>query len=206
MATLPVLLDLIDDFDRDCYSPYYNFGFGIQPHRLQCRRSQRPLSILDYALPLRLIGSQQLARRGGGGADNNNANLSSIGKDGFQVCMDVEQFKPNELNVKVVDDNIIVVEGKHEDREDDHGFISRHFVRRYALPKGYEADKVQSSLSSDGVLTITVPKPQAIEDKTKERVIQIQQTGPAHLNIKENGEEVAEGAEGGKTAEEPAKQ
>jgi len=110
--------------------------------------------------------------------------VSKIGKDGFQVSMDVTQFKPSELNVKVVD-NSIVVEGKHEEREDDHGFISRHFVRRYALPKGYDPDKIQSTLSSDGVLTVSIPKPQ-LQDKSNERHIQIQQTGPAHLNVKEN--------------------
>ncbi|XP_060657905.1 heat shock protein 23-like [Drosophila nasuta] len=105
------------------------------------------------------------------------------GKDAFQVCMDVSQFTPNELTVKVVD-NSIVVEAKHEEREDDHGYISRHIVRRYSLPEGYEADKVVSSLSSDGVLTVRAPKPLAIE--SKERVVQIQQVGPAHLNVKHN--------------------
>ena len=113
--------------------------------------------------------------------------IPKIGKDGFQVCMDVGQFKPSELSVKVVD-NSIVVEGKHEEREDEHGFISRQFTRRYVLPQGYDPNKVASTLSSDGVLTVSIPKPQ-IEDKSNERVIQIQQVGPAHLNIKENPKE-----------------
>ncbi|XP_053953089.1 heat shock protein 23-like [Anastrepha ludens] len=110
-----------------------------------------------------------------------------VGKDGFQVSMDVAHFKPSELVVKVVD-NTVVVEGKHEEREDEHGYISRHFVRRYTLPKEFDPSKVMSSLSSDGVLTVVAPKPM-LEDKSNERVIQIQQTGPAHLNVKENPEE-----------------
>jgi len=112
-----------------------------------------------------------------------------VGKDGFQVCMDVAQFKPSELNVKVVDDSILV-EGKHEERQDDHGHIMRHFVRRYKVPDGYKAEQVVSQLSSDGVLTVSIPKPQAVEDKSKERIIQIQQVGPAHLNVKANESEV----------------
>ncbi|XP_053953087.1 heat shock protein 23-like [Anastrepha ludens] len=112
---------------------------------------------------------------------------ATVGKDGFQASMDVQQFKPKELSVKVIDDQI-VVEGKHEERGDEHGYISRHFVRRYALPKGFHADKVVSTLSSDGVLTVSVPKP-AIEDKSNEKVIQIQQTGPADLNVKDNQKE-----------------
>ncbi|XP_036346612.1 heat shock protein 23-like [Rhagoletis pomonella] len=112
--------------------------------------------------------------------------IASVGKDGFQASMGVQLFKPNELSVKVVD-NHIVVEGKHEERADDHGYISRHFMRRYTLPKGFDAEQVVSSLSSDGLLTVSVPKP-AVE-KSNERVIQIQQTGPAHLNVKENPKE-----------------
>ena len=52
----------------------------------------------------------------------------------------------------------VVVEGKHEERADDHGYISRHFVRRYVLPEHYNMEQLNSSLSSDGVLTITAPK------------------------------------------------
>jgi len=40
------------------------------------------------------------------------------------------------------------------------------------------------------VLTVSIPKPQAVEDKSKERIIQIQQVGPAHLNVKANESEV----------------
>ena len=113
--------------------------------------------------------------------------VTTIGKDGFQVCMDVTQFKPNELQAKVVD-NHIVVEGRHEEREDDHGYIMRHFTRRYSLPKGYDDDRVISTLSSDGVLTVSVAKPQ-LEDKKEGRVVLIQQIGPAHLNVKANTNE-----------------
>lgn len=54
-------------------------------------------------------------------------------KDKFQINLDVQQFTPNEITVKTVE-NAIVVEGNHEEKQDEHGFISRHFVRRYVLP------------------------------------------------------------------------
>jgi len=57
-----------------------------------------------------------------------------------------------------VQGNAVVVEGKHEERADDHGYISRHFVRRYVLPEQYDFEQINSSLSSDGVLTISAPK------------------------------------------------
>lgn len=75
----------------------------------------------------------------------------------FQVIVDVQQFAPEEITVRT-DDKCITVEGKHEEKQDQHGYISRHFVRRYMLPQGYDMGHVKPSLSSDGVLTITAPK------------------------------------------------
>uniref|UniRef100_A0A672GDN3 Alpha-crystallin B chain n=1 Tax=Salarias fasciatus TaxID=181472 RepID=A0A672GDN3_SALFA len=42
--------------------------------------------------------------------------------------------------------------------EDDHGYVSREFLRKYRLPAGVSSADVKSSLSSDGVLTITAPR------------------------------------------------
>lgn len=93
-------------------------------------------------------------------------------KDKFQVMLNVNHFKPNEVEVKVVD-NSIVIHGKHEERTDEHGFIQREFTRRYMLPEGTEAATVKSSWSPDGILTIEAPK-KAIEAPPKnERVIPI---------------------------------
>ncbi|XP_061401124.1 heat shock protein 23-like [Musca vetustissima] len=188
MSTLPLLLSLIDELDRESPSYYGNdFGLGLSPYLIHSHAHREPITnSVGYTMPLSLLSrlsERQAARR----RDSKEDRISPIGKDGFQVCLDVAQFKPNELNVKVVD-NSIVIEGKHEEREDQHGYIQRHFVRRYVLPNGYDAEKVASTLSSDGILTVSVPKPQ-IEDKSNERVVQIQQTGPAHLNIKQNSKE-----------------
>lgn len=79
------------------------------------------------------------------------------GQDKYKVIVDVQQFAPEEITVKT-DDKCITVEGKHEEKKDQHGYISRQFVRRYQLPQGYDIGHVQPSLSSDGILTITAPK------------------------------------------------
>lgn len=75
----------------------------------------------------------------------------------MQVVLDVQQFSPNEITVRVIE-NAVVVEGKHDEKMDEHGYISRHFVRKYVLPKDAVLSDVTSALSSDGVLTITAPK------------------------------------------------
>uniref|UniRef100_A0A1Q3FR08 Putative heat shock protein 27 n=1 Tax=Culex tarsalis TaxID=7177 RepID=A0A1Q3FR08_CULTA len=97
-------------------------------------------------------------------------------KDGsFQVSVDVQHFKPEEISVKM-NGNYVTVEGKHEEKQDEHGFVSRHFVRKYQLPEGHDLEKVASSLSSDGVLTIKAPRLALSEAPAKERTIPIVRT------------------------------
>lgn len=104
---------------------------------------------------------------------------SHVGKDGFQVSLDVQHFAPNEISVKTVD-NSILVEAKHDERLDEHGHISRHFTRRYDLPKGFDVHDIVSQLSSDGILTLKAPPRDTVGAV---RVVHIQQTGPAHLTV-----------------------
>ncbi|XP_073843944.1 uncharacterized protein [Musca autumnalis] len=115
---------------------------------------------------------------------NKTASYSVVNKNGFQVSMNVKQFAPNELSVKTID-NCIVVEGRHDDKEDGHGVISRHFVRKYMLPKGYDPKDVMSTLSSDGILTVKAPPPpppSAKVDEPNERIVEIQPTpGPTQM-------------------------
>ncbi|KAH8273253.1 hypothetical protein KR026_010237 [Drosophila bipectinata] len=199
--SLSTLLSLVEDLQEPRNS-IYDWGIGpntryLQPHTPN-RRSINGCPCASPICPSSPAGQVLALRREM--KNQNNIHwpaIKQVGQDGFQVCMDVAQFKPSELNVKVVD-NSILVEGKHEERQGDHGHIMRHFVRRFTVPEGYEADKVVSQLSSDGVLTVSIPKPQAIEDKSKKRIIQIQEVGPAHLNIKANANEQKEkGSENG---------
>lgn len=57
----------------------------------------------------------------------------NVDKDKFTVILDVQQFTPNEITVKTTD-KFIIVEGKHEEKQDEHGFVARQFTRRYVLP------------------------------------------------------------------------
>lgn len=107
-----------------------------------------------------------------------------VNKNGFKVEMDVKDFAPNEISVKTVD-NSIVIEGKHESEEDEHGFISRQFTRRYSVPEGFNIKDVVSQLSSDGVLTVKAP-PELKAKEDNVRTIQIQQTGAAHSAAENN--------------------
>ncbi|OAD53802.1 Protein lethal(2)essential for life [Eufriesea mexicana] len=123
---------------------------------------------------------RSLTRRYGRGTSTVQAD-----KDKFQVTLDVSQFKPEEINVKVADEKVIV-EANHEEREDEHGWVSRHFVRKYIIPSQCDVSKVESRLSSDGILCITAPRKETLKLPSNEKVIKIQYTGePALANSDE---------------------
>ncbi|CRL02308.1 CLUMA_CG015362, isoform A [Clunio marinus] len=136
---------------------------------------------------IRLLYHRQYMEDFSLGINSQDFALPTTGKDGFRVSIDLEKFSENEINVKTVN-NFVVIEGKHEERHDEDGYITRRFTRRYSLPKGYDPSTITSTLSSDGVLTIKAPPPKN-QLENNERVIPIQQTGPDRLNARENKKE-----------------
>ncbi|XP_007909810.1 crystallin, alpha B, b [Callorhinchus milii] len=80
-----------------------------------------------------------------------------LDKDKFSIHLDVKQFTPEDLRVKVLGD-FIEVQAQHEERQDEHGYVSREFHRRYKVPAGVDPALITSSLSADGVLTVTGPR------------------------------------------------
>ncbi|OCT70439.1 hypothetical protein XELAEV_18037360mg, partial [Xenopus laevis] len=80
-----------------------------------------------------------------------------IDKDRFSVNLDVKHFSPEELKVKIVGD-FIEIHGTHEERQDEHGFVSRDFQRRYKIPSDVDFQSITSTLSRDGVLTVSGPR------------------------------------------------
>ncbi|XP_028998342.1 alpha-crystallin A chain [Betta splendens] len=91
--------------------------------------------------------------------DYSNSGISEVrsDRDKFTVYLDTKHFSPDELSVKVTD-NYVEIQGKHGERQDDHGYISREFHRRYRLPSSVDKSAITCSLSADGLLTLTGPK------------------------------------------------
>lgn len=52
----------------------------------------------------------------------------------FRITLDVSSYSPEEITVKTKNSRI-VVHAKHEEREDEFGFVEREFKRKYILPK-----------------------------------------------------------------------
>ncbi|XP_013188018.1 protein lethal(2)essential for life [Amyelois transitella] len=102
----------------------------------------------------------------------------------FEINLDVQHFSPDEISVKTAD-GFIIVEGRHEEKRDEHGWVSRHFTRRYALPDGCNLDAVESRLSSDGVLSVTAPL--ECPKESNERIVPIVHTGPVKTQPEHSG-------------------
>nr|AYP00110.1 small heat shock protein 20.1 [Laodelphax striatellus] len=167
MSLLPfVMRDFVDGF----YPPtIFGDHFGFRPSSLL---SSVPLQA-GYLRPWRLLDSQ-------------DSGISNIEEDktNFKVNLDVQQSKPEEISVKLSGDDI-VIEGKHEERKDQHGFISRQFCRRYKLPQNVDLQKLESRLSSDGVLQLIAPK-KIDEASGSERQIPITHTNQPAIKPSSN--------------------
>nr|QOX58982.1 small heat shock protein 20.5 [Trogoderma granarium] len=168
MSLLPFVYNDAFDYSRPYRILNQRFGLDLDPEDWVSPQTYQPWnnrllrSPSGYIRPWLSLSSQQ-----------DVGSTVALDKDKFQVKLDVQQFAPNEITVKATADNVVTVEGKHEERQDEHGFISRHFVRKYVIPKGHDMDKVVSSLSSDGVLTITAPRTE--KPAVEERNIPIEQ-------------------------------
>merc|ERR1712110_356361 len=88
-----------------------------------------------------------------------------------EVHLDTSGYKPDELKVQV-EGGIVRVEGKHEEKSEAGAvMVSRQFVKEYALPESSKPEGVESSLSKDGVLVITMPKPRKAINQDKSRSV-----------------------------------
>ncbi|KAH8032262.1 hypothetical protein HPB51_024039 [Rhipicephalus microplus] len=98
---------------------------------------------------------------------------TSLTNDSERFCLrlDVGHFDCDDLEVKTVD-NQVVIHGKHGDRTDELGVISREFTRKCTLPKDVQPDAVKCSITSDGFLIIEAPK-RSDKPHGQERVVPI---------------------------------
>lgn len=89
-------------------------------------------------------------------SDDSQAVSCTEEDDKYKMMIDVKDFKPEDINVKVIDDTV-VVEGKIEKKE-GNAVSTQMFTRRFMLPPTVNLNVVSSALSRDGVLTINAPK------------------------------------------------
>nr|XP_027214931.1 uncharacterized protein LOC113807835 isoform X2 [Penaeus vannamei] len=108
-----------------------------------------------------------------------------------KVVLDVHEFLGGDVTVKVVDESELQVKDAWK-RGGGSSCVAVHsFRRRFSLPRLTNMAAITSAMSSDGVLTITVPKLES-EDKQRTTIIPIKveetnsQTNASKTTVSQN--------------------
>lgn len=104
---------------------------------------------------------------------------SEVKVDGkkVEVSLDVQNFTPEQIQVKTVG-NEITVEGKKEVKRED-GWTRSHFERRFLLPEGFPPERVECHLDK-GKLVLVAFRAQPLEERSipiKEKSVSIGDDG-----------------------------
>ncbi|XP_059170873.1 major egg antigen-like [Physella acuta] len=73
----------------------------------------------------------------------------------FKVRFDVTEFQPEEIQVKV-QENKLIVNAKHEEKS-SQTTVTREYSRQVDIPSSVDQEKMQCVLSKDGILSVDAP-------------------------------------------------
>jgi len=142
---------------------------GVDPEKISSKLSNK--GILTVNAPLEAAPkcfarrTEAIANQTGYHDRHANANSQSEGlpepkmkyeKDRIEISIDAREYSPDDLDVKV-EGNAIILTAKKEIQESG-GTRTRIFEQKFSLPSGVKAELVKTSLTSDGVLVITAPR------------------------------------------------
>lgn len=96
---------------------------------------------------------------------------TNTGKE-LRLTFDLTGYKPEDLSVKVIDNNTLKVHAVHIDNSRGNQ-IHREYTRQYILPEWVQPELLRARMSDDGTLTVEIPVPQ-VQPSKYERVINIQ--------------------------------
>jgi HSP20 family molecular chaperone IbpA len=92
-----------------------------------------------------------------GKADTAHNLQVSCSNDKFMVQLELPGFLPEDFSLKTKDD-IILLEAVHEGKAVEGESTSRKFTKEFKVPEGVLKEQLQSSYSSEGILTIHAPR------------------------------------------------
>lgn len=83
----------------------------------------------------------------------------------FKVALNVSPFEYKDISV-AVDYNLLIINGKHQKKSDNYGFVEREFCRKYVLPDDVEIQKMYAVFYiRDKIVKITAPKIQLYNEE-----------------------------------------
>merc|ERR1712115_359034 len=81
----------------------------------------------------------------------------SASNDKFMIQLELPGFAPEDFGLKTKDD-IIIVEAVHEAQTEDGSTDSRKFTKEFKMPAGVVTEKLSSTYSGTGILTVSAPR------------------------------------------------
>lgn len=81
----------------------------------------------------------------------------SASNDKFQIQLELPGFAPEDFSLKTKDD-IIIVEAVHETKSQDGSSNTRKFSKEFKMPNGVVTEKLASTYSGAGILTVSAPR------------------------------------------------
>uniref|UniRef100_A0A3Q2VDR9 Heat shock protein b8 n=3 Tax=Haplochromini TaxID=319058 RepID=A0A3Q2VDR9_HAPBU len=125
-----------------------------RPGRLSTRLSSSPFSssLRTGFPPRQTTGGPQLYTSRYGEPSSRSSPTTTCGEP-WKVCVNVHSFKPEELHVKTRD-GFVEVSGKHEEKQEEGGIVTKNFTKKIQIPTDVDPLTVFASLSPEGVLII----------------------------------------------------
>merc|ERR1711971_1241501 len=81
----------------------------------------------------------------------------SASNDKFMIQLELPGFSPEDFSLKTKDD-IIIIEAVHNTKTEDGPSDSRTFTKEFKMPSGVVTEKLSSTYSGAGILTISAPR------------------------------------------------
>lgn len=91
---------------------------------------------------------------------------------GLQLALDMSDFKPEDLKIKLVDDNLVVEADSESSGKDSYS--KSHFKRWFKLPEDVKANEIKSRLTEGNKLVIDLPLNKPIESSERTIPIEVQ--------------------------------
>lgn len=90
----------------------------------------------------------------------------------FEVKLNVEGYKAVEMNIKLID-NSLIISGSHEST-DESGSVTRNFTRKWNIPENVLLEELTCNFNSkDNTMNISAPWKVEVPAEVKEKVIPI---------------------------------
>lgn len=171
---------LLNDYDRERYVRPYQQHYHVRPY--QPVRVHRLFDNDSLVVPTFDNALSELQSVMDNVTDAINHYQGGLTKDlvaggmrthrtedgNMQVAMDVAQFKPEDVNVKICDDNL-VVEAKTESSEND-SYHKAELKRWIKLPADCKHEAIKSTITPDKRLLIEVPMNKPIADSRSRNI------------------------------------